>query len=152
VIARRRSTGQALAEFALVLPIFAIVLFGIIDFGRYIYTSNALGNGTREGARAASVSIRPSPICDGLTRFACAEAVVESRSWGVPDGVIDPTVTCWRGNGIDSTLVQVTVSGQCTTGDFLRVYAETDFTLVTPLIAQFLGGQTITAETQVTVQ
>ena len=35
------SRGQALVEFALVLPIFAIMLFGIIDFGRYVFTANS---------------------------------------------------------------------------------------------------------------
>jgi len=148
---RQRATGQAMVEFALVLPMFAILLFGIVDLGRYVYTANALGNGTREGARAASVSVRPSPICDGLSRFACAEAVVHSQSWGVPGSIIDPEVSCWRGNGTDVNLVQINASSECTTNDFLRVHAETDFTLVTPLIAQFLGSQTITAETQVTV-
>jgi Flp pilus assembly protein TadG len=148
---KRRTRGQALVEFALVLPIFLVILFGIIDLGRYVYTANALGNGAREGARAASVSIRPSPICDGLSRFACAEAVVGSQSWGVPGAAITPAVSCWRAPAGSSALTEITSSSQCTTGDFLRVGTSTEFTLVTPLIAQFLGSQTITAEAQVSV-
>ena len=73
---RRRQRGQSLVEFALVFPIFAILLFGIIDLGRYVYTANALSNGAREGARAASVGVRPTPLCAALSRTACAEAVV----------------------------------------------------------------------------
>ena len=46
---KRKTRGQAMVEFALVLPIFAILLFGIIDIGRYVYTANALSNGAREG-------------------------------------------------------------------------------------------------------
>jgi Flp pilus assembly protein TadG len=138
-------------EFALVLPIFAIVLFGIIDLGRYVYTANALSNGAREGARAASVGIRPTPLCTGLTRTACAEAAVQSQSWGLPGAVITPTATCLRAPANSTTLTAIAASA-CTTNDILRVQAQTDFTLVTPLIAQFLGTQTIAAETQVTVQ
>ena len=85
---RRRFRGQGLVEFALVLPIFAILLFGIIDFGRYVYTANAINNGTREGARSGSVSVRPTPLCDGLGREDCVKAVVRDRTWGVPANML----------------------------------------------------------------
>jgi len=52
---RRRSTGQALAEFALVAPIFFLLLFMIIEGGRFILFYQALNNATREGARYAIV-------------------------------------------------------------------------------------------------
>ena len=39
----------------------------------------------------------------------------------------------------------------CRTDDFLVVHTQSDFTLVTPLIAQFLGDQTITGDSRVTV-
>lgn len=53
--ARRRSRGQALVEFALVVPIFFLILFAIIDFGRYVYYVQILNNAAREGARYAIV-------------------------------------------------------------------------------------------------
>ena len=53
---RRRSTarGQALVEFALVLPVFLMLLFGLIDGGRYVFMSNVLSQAAREGARVAA--------------------------------------------------------------------------------------------------
>jgi hypothetical protein len=50
-----RSRGQALVEFALVFPIFLLILFSIIDFGRYVYYVQILNNAAREGARYAIV-------------------------------------------------------------------------------------------------
>lgn len=50
-----RDRGQALAEFALVAPIFFLMLFAIIDFGRYVYYVQILNNAAREGARYAIV-------------------------------------------------------------------------------------------------
>lgn len=44
-----------MAEFALVAPIFFLLLFGIIDFGRYVYYVQILNNAAREGARYAIV-------------------------------------------------------------------------------------------------
>jgi Flp pilus assembly protein TadG len=52
---RSRSRAQALVEFAIVAPIFFLILFGIIDFGRYVYYTQILNNAAREGARYAIV-------------------------------------------------------------------------------------------------
>jgi TadE-like protein len=145
-----RSPGQALAEFALVLPMFAILLFGIIDLGRYVYTANALGNGAREGARSGSVSIRPSPLCDGLSREACVIAVSKDRSWGLAPASITTTVSCERVAPADTTPNPVAMN-LCRTNDLLNVKTQSTFTLVTPIVAQFIGAFGISGESQVTV-
>lgn len=58
--ARRRSRGQALPEFALVAPLFFLLLFGIIEAGRFIFYYEVLNNATREGARYAIVHSGPT--------------------------------------------------------------------------------------------
>ena len=55
--------GNAVVEFALVLPILLLVLFGITELGRMIMTTNVLNTASREGARLASVS----PMSDSLS-------------------------------------------------------------------------------------
>ena len=50
-----RSEGQALVEFAFVAPLLFLLLFGIIEFGRFVYTGHVLEEATREGARYAIV-------------------------------------------------------------------------------------------------
>ncbi len=47
--------GQGLVELALILPVFLLVLFGIFDVGRAVYTNSALSQAAREGARLAAV-------------------------------------------------------------------------------------------------
>lgn len=51
----RQEHGQALVEFALVAPILFLVLFSIVEFGRFIYYANVLNDATREGTRYAIV-------------------------------------------------------------------------------------------------
>ena len=142
--------GQALVEFALVLPIFAIMLFGIIDFGRYVFTANSLNNGAREAARFASVSVFPAE-CTGLTRSACATTIARSHAWGVPGNSVNVTTTCEGFHPDGTPESPAPAVAQCTTGDLLRVQTQTSFTLVTPLIAQFLGGQTVRGDARVAV-
>src|SRR6188768_107415 len=48
--------GQALVEFALVLPIFILLLVAIFDLGRAVFAYNTLTNAAREGARIAIVN------------------------------------------------------------------------------------------------
>jgi hypothetical protein len=43
--------GQALVEFALVAPVFFLLLFAVIEGGRFILYYETLANATREGAR-----------------------------------------------------------------------------------------------------
>ncbi len=52
---RRAIRGQALVEFALVLPLFVLLLLAIFDFGRVIWARNVLENAARESARQAIV-------------------------------------------------------------------------------------------------
>jgi hypothetical protein len=55
---RRRSgsqRGQALVEFALVSPLFLLILFVAIDLGRLMYTYSAISSAARDGARIASL-------------------------------------------------------------------------------------------------
>ena len=45
--------GSTVAEFAVVAGIFFMIIFGIIEFGRLLYTHNALTDAARRGARYA---------------------------------------------------------------------------------------------------
>lgn len=47
----RNERGAAAVEFALVLPILATLVFGIVDFGRMLWFQEVLVNATRTGAR-----------------------------------------------------------------------------------------------------
>jgi len=61
--ARRGSLGQALAEFALVAPIFFLLLLAIMEGARYVFYHEMLSYATREGARYAIVhGSRSGPI------------------------------------------------------------------------------------------
>jgi Flp pilus assembly protein TadG len=93
VIARRsrpsqpRALGQAIAEFALLLPVFLAVTVGIVDgarlFGAYIPLTNAV----REGALYASQWHRQTDT-DGIV------AIVDSEANGLDPAQIHVTVTC----------------------------------------------------------
>jgi Flp pilus assembly protein TadG len=45
-----------MAEFALISVVFFMIIFGIIEFGRLMYTHNALTDAARRGARYAALN------------------------------------------------------------------------------------------------
>ena len=51
-----RDRGAVAIEFALLLPVLLLLLFGIIDFGRALNASITLTQAAREGARLAAVA------------------------------------------------------------------------------------------------
>lgn len=58
----RRERGAAMVEFALLLPLLLLVLFGLIDMGRMFLTQAMVTNGAREGARMAALGYTNSEI------------------------------------------------------------------------------------------
>src|SRR5688572_13085147 len=55
----RDEEGAAVVEFALVMPILALIVFGIIDFGRAFYTVNNIISAVREGSRYGAILSAP---------------------------------------------------------------------------------------------
>jgi Flp pilus assembly protein TadG len=51
----RRGRGQALAELALTMPLMAMIIVSLFDFGMVLYAHIQVANAAREGARAASL-------------------------------------------------------------------------------------------------
>jgi len=52
----RKQKGQALVEFALILPLLLMLLFGVFEFGRAMFIKNTLNNAARAAVRVAVVT------------------------------------------------------------------------------------------------
>ncbi|MHC4180781.1 MAG: TadE/TadG family type IV pilus assembly protein [Planctomycetota bacterium] len=50
---RKKRRGAAAVEFALIAPVFFLMIFGMIEFGRMVMVQQVITNGSREGARLA---------------------------------------------------------------------------------------------------
>ncbi len=66
-ICRRNRRATATVEFAIVAPLFFLLLFGIIEFGRMVMVQQIITNASREGARMA--------VLDGATTARVETAV-----------------------------------------------------------------------------
>jgi len=53
---RRPRRAQAIPEFAIVIPLFLLMIFALIDFSRLLFTYVSMTNGAREMARVVSVT------------------------------------------------------------------------------------------------
>jgi Flp pilus assembly protein TadG len=72
----RLRSGQSMVEFAILAPIFFLLLLGTIDLGRAVYTYNAISEAAREGARAAVPYDTPLPTTNAVV------AAVQSKLGG----------------------------------------------------------------------
>lgn len=107
------SRAQALVEFAIVAPIFFLLLFAIIDFGRYVYYVQIINNAAREGARYAIVhgdngipSTGPPDDATGAE----VKNTVRNYLVGVVDaGALTITPTWPQGNNLRGSLVTVQI-------------------------------------------
>jgi hypothetical protein len=59
--------GSAAAEFALLVPVFALLVFGIFHFCALLYAASSLHWSVEQAARCASVSVRNTGLDCGTT-------------------------------------------------------------------------------------
>ena len=83
----RSESGQALAEFALVLPVLIVILFAVVHFGKAFNYWNDATHISAEGARYAAVNGKPYPTGPGtLQAQLLAQAdTPELRNGGTAD-------------------------------------------------------------------
>lgn len=81
-----RERGQALVEFALILPIMLLLICALVDFGRAYYTWLMVTNAAREGARVGATQQPESAInarildsIDGLDASSLTIAVTNAQ-------------------------------------------------------------------------
>jgi Flp pilus assembly protein TadG len=83
---RDRERGAALVEFALVLPVFAMLIFGAFSGAMAYNTKQSIVYAAREGARYGATipqsQCTPTSNCSGKTWAQLVQAVVVSRSNG----------------------------------------------------------------------
>lgn len=72
-----RQRGQALVEFALILPVMAVITFGMIEFGFMLNNHAAVVTSARDGARVAAVKCSPETQTSCATKFV-NQAVADS--------------------------------------------------------------------------
>jgi len=121
---RSKHKGAAVVEFAVVAPVFFLMVFGMIEFGRMVMVEQILTNASREGARVA--------VLDGTSHT----------------DVVTKVTTYLQNSAINGTTVTVTPynPNDAAYGEPVTVTVSVPFTQVswipTPM---FLGGNTLTA-------
>lgn len=145
----RRSRGQSVVEFALVLPVFLLITVGVVDMAR-VYTSYvSLTNGVREGALYASLTTDlPNPNyvnwCPTSTTMQCPAGNRHD-----PDSIGQRVRD--EGSGLDLTKITISsptctpnpnapVWGPCdATSQWVTVGASYRMALLTPILSTILG-------------
>jgi len=126
---KARDRGTAAVEFALVLPVLLLIVFGIIDFGRALNAQIVLTGAAREGVRLAAL--------------------------GYPDAAIQARVAA---AAPDLSGVTVTVAASCPPGAGPTADAEVNvsysFSFITPIgaVAGLVGGSGLGAPIVLTAQ
>jgi Flp pilus assembly protein TadG len=117
--------GQALVEFSLAIMVFIVMLVGLFDLGRGVYTYNGVSEAAREIARATAV--HPGIVL-GASNETLDRIDVQRRL--VPD-MGTPTFECVRVDGSASP------NNPCASDDYVRVTVTATYR---PIAMLGLGG------------
>lgn len=92
-IQRDNENGQSLVEFALVIPIFALILIGIVELGNIWMTMNVLTGASREGARVAAVTSPDTELVSTAVRNVLSSIGVTGETVTIEGPNIDAEVS-----------------------------------------------------------
>jgi len=118
---RRGDRGQSLVEFAVVLPVFLLILAGILDFGLGLFSQMTIINASREGARLGVVE--PGNV-SGI------DARVKAMSTNLDLSKMNIAITCERPSG-SAFVACTTPSWQA--GDAVVVKVDYAYKMIWPL-------------------
>ena len=145
----RMDRGGTMVEFALTLPVFIILVVGIIEFGWCFFVQHTLQYATREGMRIALVG-RTLADASGnpMTRQASIiQTIKKEASLAVnPDSVLI-SIYPVGANFSDPTNWQNTQDAGGT-GQYMRVRTRVIHTFFTPLIGAFFPNGTMTIQAE----
>jgi Flp pilus assembly protein TadG len=117
--------GAAMVEAAIVTPIFLLLLFGVVDFGRFLWTQHVIVEAAAEGGRMAV-------ILDGVTDDEVVAVVLDfAERGGLPDTM---TVTA-----------NVTGRGPSQTATVTATATGFQFLMLPSFVAELAGARDITA-------
>lgn len=133
----RKRRGAAIVEAALVLPIFFVVVLGIIEFGRAFMISQVLQNAAREGCRKAVTG-----------SYTSAQVVTDMKSQLTAAGVNAANLTTSIIVTVDPANPAVANNevANATTKDLVSVTVSIPFSKVQLIPAKYLGAKTLTAK------
>jgi Flp pilus assembly protein TadG len=104
----RRQDGQTFVEFAIVLPILVLLVFGITQFGLAFRNYIAITDAARVGARAAAVKRTSGPCAAATTAI---QSHVSANQWAQ----ISSQITCTAGPNVGDQ-VKITIEYPYTIG------------------------------------
>jgi Flp pilus assembly protein TadG len=135
--------GAAIVEFALVLPIFALLLFATIEFGHYFFVEHTLQFATREGTRLALVGATLNdPNGNPMTRQASIiQTIKDHAAMAVDPSTLQISIFP-TGAGYTDPVNWQNTTDPGTGGNYMRVRVQYTFNFLTPLIGYFFpSGQ-----------
>lgn len=139
---RHHERGAAVLEFAVVSVMLLTLTFGIIDFGRGLYSYSMVVNGARLGARYAIVRGGGCTNSDCPATNDSIQAYVRSQSPLVDPNAVSVTTT-WPGGTSNCTSVAAPYNGA---GCPVSVQVNYTFAFVLPLIPHASWNLTSTSQ------
>ena len=118
-----REGAQSLVEFAIIVPLFMIFVFGLIDFGFGLKAYITVSSSTREGARYAAVGNPAGPSFTSCTAATPTTVI----------GKVCSTMTGVQKSDIQS--ITVSCSPSCVSGNTVSVSSSYNYHYITPIKA-----------------
>ena len=141
----RGSRGQTLVEFAIVMPIIVLVVLGLFDLGRAVYSYNTLAQSARQAARTAIVNQNVTNVKN--------QAIASAPTLGLTASNID---VCFKTSNSTQTTCATTTDdcpqSKRVLGCLALVKTTLNYQPMTPVISLFFSSIPLSSTSVATIE
>lgn len=150
-VRRNRRSGASLVEFAFVAPIFFLIMFGVFEYARFLFTVQLMNNAAREGARYAVVNLAETDatVKAYVDKYLVGQGANQLVGYNSTSNIsvyqVNPTT--------GATIPATTATWQSATwGTAVGVSVSGTYRPLLPGLLKLTGSMTLTASSVVTVE
>ena len=150
----RDQRGAVVVEFALIVPLLLLIVFGVLDFGYMLNRTTIVSNASRDGARTASLDGSYADICTTVKSELAGSGIAVPAACTATTGNTIIKIDCKMVDGTACNVASATTYDPLAESGATAIVTITyTYTWITPLIGQLFGStEVFTQTTQMRVE
>ncbi|MCW2848984.1 MAG: pilus assembly protein [Marmoricola sp.] len=138
----RDQRGAVVVEFALIVPLLLLLVFGILEFGYMMSRDTAIDNAARDGARVASLDGTFSDVCTAVKSELSGSGIPAPTTCNASASTTTANIKidCIKADGSACAASSTTFDTLSVSGATATVRVSYSYKWITPLISSLFGS------------
>jgi Flp pilus assembly protein TadG len=139
---RREERGAIVVEFALIVPMLLLLVFGILEFGYMMSRDTAIDNAARDGARVASLDGTFTEVCTSIRNELTGSGIPAPATCNAANSTTTANIKidCIKADNTACAATSSTYDTLAESGTTATVRVSYSYKWITPLVSSLFGS------------